>query len=129
MTKRSLYDVLGVDGESSTSDIESAYQAKSVELKGAFDEESLNEMKLLEHAHTVLTDPEQRLKYNKQLKLEKLMQSSAIQQREEKKKEGGLMPLLLIVLVMSVGLFFGYRHYAREHTAQQHSAAPANPGQ
>lgn len=125
--KRSLYDVLGVDSDADIEAIESAYQAKLAELESAFDGESQSELKLLQHANAILADPEQREKYNKQLKLENLKRTSAIQY-EEKKKEGSLTPLLLIALALSGMVYFGYRHYAREHVAvstQQHITLPA----
>ena len=124
--KRSLYDVLGVDDKADVEAVENAYQVKAVELKRAFDDESQNDLKLLEHARTILSDPEQRAKYDKQLKLDKLKRTSAIQ-HEEKKKEGSLMPLLLIALVLSGMVYFGYRHYTKEQavvSAERHVSLP-----
>lgn len=125
--KRSLYDVLGITDESDTGEIESAYQDKAAGLEEAGDHESQSQLKLLQQARDILSDPDQRAKYDKQLKLDKLKQTSAIQY-EEKKKEGSLMPLLLIALVLSSVVYFGYRHYVSQQAAfaaQQHADSPA----
>ena len=122
-----LYSILGLDDDATLDDITRAYQVRKQKLEHDMDLDSQNEMKLAQQAFSILSNPMQREKYDRELKERAARDNTAIYHMDEARQEGGgkAVRLLLLFAVMLAG-YLAYQHYS---TGQAHAVAQSGISQ
>lgn len=121
-----LYAILGIDDKASSDNIASAYEMHMTRLKHAGDHDSRNEKKLIRHAFEVLSDSEQRKKYDQRLKTEAMLSNTVIYYSNETRHGGGGMRWLLAAFVLAITAYLASQHYFPDSSVTVANVAQAS---
>ena len=110
-----LYSILGLDDTASLEDITQAYQVRKQKLEHDMDPDSQNELKLAQQAHSVLSNPTQRRKYDQSLK-ERIARNNAViyHSDETRHGSGGTLIKFLVLSALAFSGYLAYHHYIHE---------------
>lgn len=114
--KKTLYDSLHVPSNASAELIELAYQVRKKRLKDATDHESQNELKFVQEAFAILSDRQQRARYDQSLDSQTPNDDSAIYASNEEvegSNYSGTMKLLVLATI-AVACFLAYQLFIKE---------------
>jgi curved DNA-binding protein CbpA len=121
--KNTLYAILGIDDKATLEVIAAAYRVREKRLRYAGDHDSQNELKLVQHAFEILSDPEQREKYDQRLKAEKTLSNTVIYYSSESRQGShGALKLIVVFALVIVGFMIYQNHF------QKHSWVAASSG-
>ncbi len=126
--RSTLYEVLGVSEEASREEIAVAYQVRHDALHAASGPDSQADLKLLQEAHAILSDPVERMKYDQRLKAEAARNNRAVYYEEASGGSGWLVKAFLLV-ALAAGGYFAYSHYVhgKAQAPADGAAASAEP--
>jgi len=113
--KRTLYDVLQVDKQASPEHIAAACRAQKEKLGTAADHDSQNELKLVQEAFAILSDPQQRSRYDQRLNTEISHKNSVIFYSKTS-STGRLGTRLFFLLIIFIAGIAAYQRYFEEPT-------------
>lgn len=122
--KNTLYVILGINDKAPPEDIASAYRMHMTRLRYAGDHDSRNERKLIRHAFEVLSDPEQREKYDQSLRAEATLSNTVIYYSSETRHGNHRTLWLIAVFVLAIAVYLAYPHYFFHHANADTVQAP-----
>lgn len=103
--KSTVYDILRVGEKASSDEISAAYQERRLQLVNVGDQESQNELKLVQHAFEILSDKNQRTRYDQR----QYSQGNAGKDQSmlsTNMGNSGIAWLFIIAILIGAGCFF-----------------------
>ncbi|ADE11112.1 J domain-containing protein [Sideroxydans lithotrophicus] len=121
--KKTLYDILRVDNNASSERIDAAYLTQKKILQNAADQESQNDLKLVQHAYLVLSDRGQRDKYDQSLKRQIARDNSLIYYSDAYTDRSWPTRFLFLIAI-AAAVFFAFQHVNKSNAGTPYSLVP-----